>query len=148
MEAAPLNANRKQALLAYMRNLGCGVVSTSGTDHAPEAAFVNLAVTDDLELIFETLNTSRKYRNLRRDPRIAVVMGGSGDKTVQLEGMARELFDSELDGLKASYYDQCPNNLPHSNWPGVTYIRIQPRWIRFSNYGMPWKVEEFFLGRV
>jgi pyridoxine/pyridoxamine 5'-phosphate oxidase len=42
---------------------------------APQAAVVGFAVTDALEIIFDTVATSRKYRNLRADPRVALVIG-------------------------------------------------------------------------
>ena len=36
----------------------------------PQAAVVGFAVSDLLEIVFDTVTTSRKYQNLRRDPRI------------------------------------------------------------------------------
>ena len=33
-------------------------------------------VTDDFEVFFDTLDTTRKVRNLRRNPKIAFVIGG------------------------------------------------------------------------
>jgi hypothetical protein len=45
----------------------------------------------------------------------------------------------------AAYYKACPQNISHRNWPGLTYLRLRPRWLRYSDYGLPWKVEEYFL---
>ncbi|WP_245313036.1 pyridoxamine 5'-phosphate oxidase family protein [Bradyrhizobium macuxiense] len=62
-------------LLAFLRRHRLAVVSTV-YDGAPQAAVVGIAITDDLEIIFDTLTTSRKYRNLQADPR-------AGDDTEQ-----------------------------------------------------------------
>jgi hypothetical protein len=74
-----------------------------------------------------------------------LVIGGHGKTTLQIEGLVDELADVERDDLIAFYYDACPQNMSHRDWPGVTYMRFRPHWIRYSDYGHPWKVEEFFL---
>jgi hypothetical protein len=45
----------KQTVLQFVRAHGLGVVSTVSAKGAPQAALVNIAVTDDLELIFYTI---------------------------------------------------------------------------------------------
>ncbi|WP_082077265.1 pyridoxamine 5'-phosphate oxidase family protein [Bradyrhizobium sp. LTSPM299] len=50
--------------LAFLRKHRLAVVSTVH-DGAPQAAVVGIAVTDELEIIFDTLTTSRKFTNLR-----------------------------------------------------------------------------------
>ncbi|HEX7450933.1 MAG TPA: pyridoxamine 5'-phosphate oxidase family protein, partial [Polyangiaceae bacterium] len=57
---------------------------------APQAAVVGYAVSDDLELVFDTLGSTRKAHNLRRDSRVALVVGWDDDQTVQIEGIADE----------------------------------------------------------
>jgi hypothetical protein len=37
---------------------------------------VGIAVTDRFEVVFDTLGSSRKARNLRANPSIALVLGG------------------------------------------------------------------------
>jgi len=123
-----------------------GVVSTVSKDHAPEAAFVGLAINPDLELMFETLVTTRKYENLKRDPRVAIVVGGDDGKTLQYEGIADEPDEYGRSAFKNIYYEILPENRGHEGWPGLTYIRVRPRWIRLSDYGRPWSVEEFQIG--
>lgn len=140
-----MDEKKKAALIAYIREINCGVISTADKEHGPEAAFISLAVTPDFEIVFETLITSRKYRNLQADPRAALVIGGHGKTTLQIEGLVDEPGEAELDDLIALYYGACPQNNSHRNWPGLTYLRFRPRWIRYSDYGHPWKVEEYFL---
>ena len=61
-------------------------------------------MTDDLELVFDTLASTRKAANLRRDARVAVVIGWDEAQTVQLEGVADEPAGAELARLQAAYF--------------------------------------------
>jgi len=51
------------------------VLSTVTKDNHAEAALVGIAVTPDLTIIFDTVSTSRKYKNLIENPSIAFVIG-------------------------------------------------------------------------
>ena len=66
----------KSALREFIRKYGFAVISTIAQNGAPESALVNIAATHELELIFHTIETTRKSINLRRDPRLAAVVGG------------------------------------------------------------------------
>ena len=60
---------------------------------------MGFVVTDRFELFFDTVETTRKVQNLRRNPKIAFVIGGltGGDeRTVQYEGLADEPSGAEL----------------------------------------------------
>ncbi|WP_454616952.1 pyridoxamine 5'-phosphate oxidase family protein [Bradyrhizobium cenepequi] len=61
-------------LYAFLRKHRLAVVRTIGAA-SPQAAVVGIAVTETLDIIFDTLATSRKYANLRTDPRGALVIG-------------------------------------------------------------------------
>ena len=142
-----IDESKKAQFIAYIQEARCGVIATADREHGPESAFINLAVTSELAILFETLITSRKYRNLQRDPRASLVIGGHGQTTLQLEGLVDEPTETLRDEVMSTYYEACSQNLSHSNWPGVTYMRFRPRWVRYSDYGLPWKVEEYFLSR-
>lgn len=142
MQASPVTKDRKRELLAQIRRFNCGVVSTVDAQGNPEAAFISLAVTENFEIVFETLTTSRKYLNIQERMKAALVIGWDEGQTFQIEGVADEPVDWEKDELKKSYYSACPENAGHRDWPDMTYIRVRPRWIRYSNYGSPWSVEE------
>lgn len=146
MDHAPhMDSARKSAFLSYIREVNAGVIATADREHGPESAFINLAAMPDMSIIFETLITSRKYRNLQRDPRASLVIGGHGKTTLQIEGLVDEPTEILLDEAVSIYYEACPQNTSHRNWPGLTYMRLRPRWLRYSDYGLPWKVEEYFL---
>ena len=127
-------------------------VSSSGS---PQAAVVGIAVTDDLCLIFDTLDTTRKARNLRKNQAIAFVTGGlaEGEEcTIQYEGLADEPEGDELRLLKRIYFDKFPDGPERERWPGILYMRVRPAWIRYSNFSnTPLEIVEFNsdqLGRL
>jgi len=68
----------KQLLFEFLDGCGLGVVSTLGADGAPQAALVGIAVTPELEIVFDTVEKSRKFANIARDPRVAFAIGWQG----------------------------------------------------------------------
>jgi len=66
---------RRDELLRFLRKHKLGVLSTVSAAGEPEAAVVGVAFTDELEIVFDTLETTRKAANLRRSPKIAFVVG-------------------------------------------------------------------------
>ena len=134
-------------LLAFMRRYRLGVQASIGNDSAPQAAVVGIAITDRFEIVFDTLVSTRKLQNLRRNPRVAFVIGGVADgeaRTVQYEGIADEPSGDELDTLKAIYYAVYPDGPSRLAWPGLTYVRVRPRWIRYSDFSAnPPEIVEF-----
>lgn len=113
----------------------------------PQAAVVGFAVSDQFEIVFDTLTTTRKAQNLRKNPLIALVIGGltAGDEqTVQYEGPADEPVGAELERLKQIYYSAYPDGPSRASWPGLIYIRAKPEWIRYSDYNQnPPEIVEF-----
>jgi hypothetical protein len=117
-----------------------GSIASDGSG-APQAALVGVAASPGLELIFDTVRSSRKYRNLLADPRCSFVIGLGGDVTVQFEGIAREVEDAES---KAIYFSAFPDGPSRASWPGIVYFAVKPTWIRYSDYGeTPPVIEEF-----
>ncbi|WP_050404379.1 pyridoxamine 5'-phosphate oxidase family protein [Bradyrhizobium embrapense] len=132
-------------LLAFLRMHRLAVVS-SVHDGAPQAALVGIAVSDDIEIIFDTLTTSRKYQNLRTDPRAAFVVGWDAEQTAQLEGIADFPTGTELAACKQVYFAAWPDGPERETWPNIGYVRVRPRWMRFSDFGAaPARIEEMQL---
>src|SRR5439155_27357955 len=75
-------------VLEFMRQHSLAVQSSVSVSSSPQAAVVGFIVTDDFEMFFDTLDSSRKASNLRQNPRIAIVVGGltaGEERTVQYE---------------------------------------------------------------
>jgi hypothetical protein len=124
-------------LLEFMRRPRLAVQASVSAVNAPQAAVVGYAVTDLFEIVFDTLDSSRKGQNLRRNNRIALVIGGLVDgeeRTVQYEGIADEPSGEELDRLKQVYYAAWPDGPSRLSWRGLTYVRVKPTWIRYSDF--------------
>lgn len=111
-----------------------GVISSIGPGGEPQSALVGIAVSPDLEIVFDTVKTSRKYPNLKVDPRIAVVTGWEGEQTVQFEGLAVEPENGELLRAKAIYFAAWPSGVERQKWPGIAYFLIRPAWVRYSDF--------------
>jgi pyridoxine/pyridoxamine 5'-phosphate oxidase len=121
-------------LHGFMSRHTLGVVSSIGPDGAPQSALVGIATTPRIEIVFDTVKSSRKYGNLVARPRCSLVVGWSGEQTVQLEGVAEELEGAELDRLRPAYFEAWPDGPARMSWPGITYFVIRPRWIRYSDF--------------
>lgn len=135
----------KKAALDFLRSTNLGAVATANEETGPQVALINFAVTNDLELVFETIQTTRKCENLREDPRVAF-MSWRGEYTLQYEGIADEPDEFALRELLETYFAAVPESRGHQGWPGLIYMRVRPRWIRLSRYGGSWSVEELTLG--
>ena len=137
----------RNELLAYLLSNRLGIVGTIAPSGEPQGALVGYAVTPDLEIIFDTLQTTRKYRNMTANPRVSFTVGntaGNGDeRTVQYEGvadepkgeeLAAEPKGEELAALKRVYFEAWPDGPIRESWDGITWFRVKPKWIRFSDF--------------
>jgi general stress protein 26 len=131
-------------LIEFIQRETYAVLSTVNAGGAPESALVGIAVTRDLEIVFDTLKTTRKYANLHARPAAAFVIGCMGDKTLQFEGTATELAGADLERCKPVYFAKFKDGPSRENWPAICYFAVRPKWIRFSDYGeTPALIEEF-----
>jgi pyridoxine/pyridoxamine 5'-phosphate oxidase len=133
----------RQYLHAFMRKHRYGVVSSLSADGTPQSALVGIATSPDLEIIFDTVQSSRKYPNLIARPACSLVVGWSGEQTVQFEGIAEEPTGSELKRAQEIYFAAWPDGPARMAWPGIAYFVVRPRWIRYSDFDQrPALVEE------
>lgn len=141
-----------QSVLEFIRLHKLAVQSSVTADGKSQAAIVGFAITDQFEIVFDTLQTTRKVQNLRANPAIALVIGGwvsEDERTVQYEGIADEPVGAELDRLKRTYYGVYPDGPSRANWPGLIYIRVRPAWLRFSDYNQsPPLIVEFTASQM
>jgi PPOX class probable F420-dependent enzyme len=121
-------------LVVFLRGHRLAVEATVAPDGQPQAAVVGFAVSDRLEIVFDTVASSRKYQNLRRDPRIALVIGWDGEITAQVEGVADFPTGDELDRIRECYFVAYPDGRDRLSWPGITHVRVRPPWIRYSDF--------------
>jgi hypothetical protein len=138
---AAANVTRTE-LVAFLRRHRFCVEATVAASGAPQAAVVGIAVSNHLEIVFDTIGTTRKAQNLRRDPRIALVIGWDEEQTVQIDGLADEPEGAELDRLKAIYFAAWPDGVERQAWKDITYVRVRPTWARYSDFRAGGKISE------
>jgi hypothetical protein len=95
---------------------------------------VGYAVSDAMEIVFDTIGTTRKMQNLRANRRVALVVGWDDEQTVQLEGTADEPTGAELERLKRVYFEVWPDGVARQAWKDITYVRVRPTWARYSDF--------------
>ena len=131
------------AFLAKCRLGVLGIICHAGT---PQSALMGIAITPQLEIIFDTVKTSRKYPNLIARPACSFVIGGwaAGEQTVQYEGQAEELTSPELERYQQLYFKTWPDGPARMSWPGIVYFVVRPVWIRYSDFDQnPPLIQEF-----
>ena len=134
-------------LLEFMKLQRYAVVATTTGDGAPEAALIGFVVNDRLELLFDSFDSTRKVANLRRDPRIALVIGGhtlGDERTVQYEGTVDVPEGVELEALRNALFMTHPDGVRRSKLKGIGYYRVRPLWIRYTDLNsMPARIVVF-----
>jgi hypothetical protein len=83
-------------LYAFISRHKLGVLGYLSPVGTPQSALVGIAVTPELEIIFDTVNSSRKYSALLRNPAASFAIGWTGEVTVQYEGFAFQPGGEEL----------------------------------------------------
>jgi hypothetical protein len=127
----------RKDLLAFMRTERFAVQASVSRNHAVQAAVVGIAVSDDFEIVFDTLSDSRKATNLRTNPSVAFAIGSTRDgteQTVQYEGIADTPSGDELRRIQEIYFGVFPDGRERLHWKGLIHVRVKPLWIRYSNY--------------
>ena len=59
----------KSTVQQFLSRQTLGVVGSISPEGTAQAALVGISVTPELEIIFGTVNSSRKFRNLAANPR-------------------------------------------------------------------------------
>jgi len=133
-------------LYAFMARHRLGVLGTIFQSATPQSALMGIAITPQLEIIFDTVKSSRKYPNLVSRPACCFVVGGwgAGEQTVQYEGLAEKLKPPELKRYQEIYFKVWPDGPARMTWPGIVYFVVRPRWIRYSDFDQnPPLIREF-----
>jgi pyridoxine/pyridoxamine 5'-phosphate oxidase len=118
-----------------------GYVSPQG---APRSALVGIAVTPELEIIFDTVSRSRKYSSLIANPAVSFAIGWNGELTVQYEGHVFQPAGADLAHYQQKYFAAWPDGPDRLSWAGIVYFVVEPEWIRYSDFDRtPPLIEEF-----
>ncbi len=136
----------KQDLFEFISKRRLGVLSSIGADGRPQSALAGIAVSSELEIIFDTVKNSRKYRNLTSNPAASLVIGWEGEATVQYEGGAEVPAAADLERYREIYFLSWPDGRDRLGWAGIVRFVVRPLWIRYSDFdARPPRIEELRL---
>ena len=131
-------------LVRFAREHSLAVVSSVGPEGTPQSALVGIAISNSLEIIFDTVSMSRKYANLTARPACSFVIGWMGEITMQYEGVAELPTGDELRRYQEIYFAKWPDGRDRLNWKGICHFVVHPKWVRYSDFsGAAPVIEEF-----
>src|SRR5438270_11223904 len=90
-----LNMTRAD-LYGFIAKHNLAVIGSISPQGAPQSALIGIAVTNNLEIVFDTVRSTRKYTNLIANLACSLVIGWTGDITLQYAGEARETDGGDL----------------------------------------------------
>jgi general stress protein 26 len=140
------NSQKRKIILDFIKKEKIGVLSTVTPDGKPEAAVMAISQTDNLELVFQTPKSYRKYINLKKNPNVAVAFGWDVKEfiTVQYEGIAKEARGQEIDECRKIHIAKNPESEKYAYIPENKYFRVKPKWIRYWDFNSNEKIELSF----
>jgi len=112
----------------FVRAARLGVVATASPSGMPEAALVDIAISESAELIFDTPVGARKLTNIDRNDRVAVVIGWNDRISIQVEGRVRIVSNDERLDYERLYEAQLPGSRVSSS--SFLVAVITPDWVR------------------
>lgn len=129
------NEQIKEKMLEFLRNNTLMVISSiAESGEKPQAAVVAFSQNDNLELIFGTSNTTRKYKNIQKNPHVACVIGWDSEVgTVQYEGIAKEMSADESEKYGRIMLSKSPRSEKFVLMESQRYFVIKPTWIRLTD---------------
>lgn len=118
----------------YMDGFKECVVATVNPEGNPQAATVGFSIDEKFQVIIATNESTRKANNISNNSNIALVVGFSGDTTLQYEGIAEKTPTNELGSRLEEHFKKLPGAKKFANDAGQAYFLIKPTWLRFTDY--------------
>jgi len=135
--------DQKQKVLDFLKTQKEMVIATE-SNSIPEAALMGFCEYDNLNLMFGTDTTTRKFQNIQNNSRVAIVFGHSDGITVQYEGIVSIIIGTEIEEYKKKYFEKQPQAKKYETDPNQVYLKVMPIWIRYTDYNKePEEIFEF-----
>lgn len=81
-----------------------GVLSSIGSLGTPQSALVGIAVSENLEIVFDTVKSSRKYANLIANPGCSFVFGWTGEQLSNMKALQKNLEGPDSGIIRKSIF--------------------------------------------
>lgn len=131
----------KRCILEFLRKNVLATISTVNPQNLqPESALVAFCELGTLEIIITTLKGSRKYENLLKNDKVALVMGWEEDPkhwaTLQYEGKAVEVCVHKESSYRKLFLQKegSPCTQKFLNRNDMKVFKITPTWIGYSRF--------------
>lgn len=116
-------------------------ISTIGEGGRPNAVTVEFGLYGE-KIVFDTFNNSRKFANMQKDDRVALVIMPNEDTSVDIEGQAELLKGEELVAAQEAYFVKIPEARKWANLPNVSFFVVSVGWARCTDVSVsPWKID-------
>ena len=122
------------------------VLSTVSSEGWPMSATVGFSHDSEFAILIGTDNTTRKYKNLISNSKVSIVVGVTSPKTVQIQGVAKEVNADDIANRLELHFNKVPFAKTFLNNPGQRYFIIKPTWLRMTDYSQKpsiFETEEF-----
>jgi len=112
---------------AFLANNHNAVLATYRRDGRPQLSVVGATVDEQGRVIISTRQTAIKTKNLRRDPRVSVIVMSPGfyGEWAQVEGTAEIVEQPEAIELLVDYYRRMAGE--HDNWDEYRAAMVEER---------------------
>src|SRR3989344_4030845 len=87
--------DKKKLILDFIKRNNLAVLSTVSPENTSQSAVLEFGETNDFEIIFDSFSNARKYKNLKQNNNVSLVIGWDENITVQYEGLAEEIKGEE-----------------------------------------------------
>ena len=135
----------KNKVLNVLKNNNCSVIATADLSGKSESAVMIHVYKDDLSLIMCTAPETRKLKNISVNNKVSIVIGGfNNDPSVQMDGVARILNETEKAEAMAFVLNQKPE-MKDYGIEEEDFIIITPTWVRYIDYSQEPNIEEMSL---
>ena len=127
----------------FLSNHHLAVIATCGTKKSPECAVVGYSLDGQLELVIATYQHTKKVANMGKKAKVALAIGSDKGATMQYEGIATQVKQKDLAHMAERHYALVPTAAKYVNTDSQILYRIQPCWIRLTEYRQdPWTMSE------
>jgi len=123
----------RAVVLEFLKRHKLATIATVHPNGTPEAAAIDFSVRDDLEIVFDTFDDTRKYSNLTQNPAAAFVIGWDSNITVQYEGHAEPVPAIDVARYQRYHIEHVPEEREFIE-RGAIVFRVRPHWIRYSDF--------------
>lgn len=134
------NLVEETQFMEYVRNKTVAVISTVSPEGQPMAATIYFDIDEHFAIFFMTKKFTRKYANLEKNPRVALVIGAANEPvTAQIQGKAekivdQKIFDTRFEQLEKIMFKNvyvAPLFQLSKEKNDLVLYKVTPDWIRF-----------------